>query len=389
MRARDLGLVLAGRPGVLNAVTDVAGVQVGMVTLIEDTENPDLAVRTGVTALLPLGRDGIGTSVPAGVFSLNGNGELTGSHWIRETGGFAGPVMITNTHAVGTMHRGVIDWTARNRSDKAAEWLLPVVAETWDGYLNSINLPSLTTAHAGQAIDGAEGGPVAEGSAGGGTGMNCYGFKGGNGTSSRLVDLAGATYTVGAFLQCNFGDRQELVVTGVPVGDLDVPDPFQDLSWFEHDRLPGGAGSVIAVIATDAPLTPHQCQALARRVPLGLARTGTTGSHFSGDIFLAFSTGNPGALDSGFPDVTPDQAALQTLRLVPWNQMDVLYAATVQCVEEAVLNALINNQDLTGRGGHRSYALPHDLLRARLTEAQLRIADGTFARGHGAAARED
>ena len=372
MRARDLGITLAGRPGPRNAITDVPDVQVGMVTLVSDTDNPDEAVRTGVTAVLPLGRSGIGTSVPAGVFSLNGNGELTGSHWIHETGAFAGPVMITNTHAVGTIHRGVIDWTTRHRPDKAAEWLLPVVAETWDGYLNSINLPSLTTAHAGQAIDAATSGPVTEGSAGGGTGMNCYGFKGGNGTASRLLELAGATHTVAAFLQCNFGDRQELVVTGVPVGDLDVPDPFADLSWFDRDRLPGGAGSVIAVIATDAPLTPHQCQAIARRVPLGLARTGTTGSHFSGDIFLAFSTGNPGALDSGFPDVSADRAVLRNLRLVPWNQLDVLYTATVQCVEEAVLNALINNQDLTGRAGHRSYALPHDLLRARLAQVRPR-----------------
>jgi L-aminopeptidase/D-esterase-like protein len=366
MRARDLGIALHGRTGPLNGLTDVPGVQVGMVTLIQDTDNPDHAVRTGVTAILPLGRSGIATSHPAGFFSLNGNGELTGSHWIQETGALTGPVMITNTHAVGTIHRGVIDWTARNRPDQAAEWLLPVVAETWDGYLNSINLPSVTTDHAGQAIDAATGGPVTEGSAGGGTGMNCYGFKGGNGTASRLVDLAGSTYTVAAFLQCNFGARRELVVTGVPVGDLDVPDPFEDTTWLERDRLPAGAGSVIAVIATDAPLTSHQCQALARRVPLGLARTGTAGSHFSGDIFLTFSTGNPGALDSGFPDVPADRATLSSLRLIPWNQMDDLYTATVHAVEESVLNALVNNHDMVGRSGHSTHALPHDLLRDRL-----------------------
>jgi L-aminopeptidase/D-esterase-like protein len=274
--------------------------------------------------------------------------------------------MITNTHAVGTVHRGVIEWTARNRPAKAAEWLLPVVAETWDGYLNSINLPSVTVEHAGQAIDAASTGPVTEGSAGGGTGMNCYGFKGGNGTASRLVEVAGGTYTVASFLQCNFGERSELVVTGVPVGDLDVPDPMSDPEWFRHDPIPGGAGSVIAVVATDAPLTPHQCQALARRVPLGLARTGTTGGHFSGDIFLAFSTGNPGVLDSGFPDTAPADAALRSLQLVPWNQMDVLFAATVQSVEEAILNALVSNSDMTGRSGHLSYALPHGLLQQRL-----------------------
>jgi D-aminopeptidase len=366
MRARDLRIAVTGTPGPMNTITDVPGVQVGMVTLVEDGDRPDQAVRTGVTAVLPLGTAGIGSSVPAGIFSLNGNGEMTGSHWIHETGGLTGPVMVTNTHAVGTVHRGVIDWTARHRPDKAAEWLLPVVAETWDGYLNSINLPSVTTGHAGQAIDAASSGPVAEGSAGGGTGMNCYGFKGGNGTSSRLVPIAGTTYTVAAFLQCNFGDRRELVVTGIPLGDLAVPDPLEDMTWFERDRHPAGAGSVIAVVATDAPLTPHQCQSLARRVPLGLARTGTTGGHFSGDIFLAFSTANPGALDSGFPDVPADQATLRSLHFVPWNVMDDLFAATVQCVEEAVLNALVNNADMVGRAGHVSPALPHDLLLGRL-----------------------
>jgi D-aminopeptidase len=361
MRARDLGLAVTGETGPLNAITDVPGVEVGMVTLVRDGDDPAAAVRTGVTAILPLGAAGAANSVPAGIFSLNGNGEMTGSHWIQETGGLGGPVMITNTHAVGTIHRGVIDWTVRHCPDKADEWLLPVVAETWDGYLNSINLPTITTDHAGQAIDAATSGPVSEGSAGGGTGMNCYGFKGGNGTSSRLVEVAGRTYTVAAFLQCNFGDRRELVVTGIPMGDLDVPDPFEE-TWFHRDRPPAGAGSVIAVVATDAPLTPHQCQSLARRVPLGLARTGTTGGHFSGDIFLAFSTANPGVLDSGFPDIPAAQAPLRTLRLLPWNCMDDLFTATVQCVEEAVLNALIHNADMVGRSGHRSYALPHDLL---------------------------
>jgi D-aminopeptidase len=366
VRARDLAIPLQGTPGPLNAITDVPGVEVGMVTLIEDPDQPGTAVRTGVTAVLPLGRVGIGHSVPAGIFSLNGNGEMTGSHWIQETGALIGPVMITNTHAVGTVHRGVIDWTARHRPDRAAEWLLPVVAETWDGYLNSINLPAITTDHAGQAIDAATSGPVTEGSAGGGTGMNCYGFKGGNGSSSRLVELAHKTYTVAAFLQCNFGERSELVIAGHHLGDLDVPDPFADMTWFERDRTPAGAGSVIALVATDAPLTPHQCQALARRVPLGLARTGTAGSHFSGDIFLAFSTANPGALDSGFPDTPANKTTLRTLSLVPWNAMDDLYTATVQAVEEAVLNALINNADMTGRDSHYTHALPHELLAERL-----------------------
>ena len=374
MRARDLDIVLSGTTGPLNGITDVPGVEVGMVTLVEDVaqvgggERGGSAdgVRTGVTALLPLGRDGVGVSVPAGIFSLNGNGEMTGSHWVHETGSLTGPVMVTNTHAVGTVHRGVIDWTVAHRPDLAAEWLLPVVAETWDGYLNNINLPSVRTEHAAAAIDAASSGPVPEGSAGGGTGMVCYGFKGGNGTSSRQVALAGTTYTVGVLLQCNFGDRRELTINGVAMGDLDVPDPFADLTWLERDRWPPGAGSVIAVVATDAPLTPHQCTALARRVPMGLARTGTTGGHFSGDIFLAFSTGNPGVLDSGFPVVPSAEAPLRTLQLVPWNCMDDLYAATVQAVEESVLNALVNNESMIGRLGHEAHALPRDLVQERL-----------------------
>jgi L-aminopeptidase/D-esterase-like protein len=338
-----------------------------MVTLVHETDDESIAARTGVTAILPLGRSGIGTTVPGAIYSLNGNGEMTGSHWIRETGAVGGPIMITNTHAVGTVHRGVIDWMARNRPDKAAEWLLPIVAETWDGYLNSINEAFITAAHAGETIDAAVAGAVQEGSHGGGTGMNCYGFKGGNGTSSRLVEFAGRTYTVGVFLQSNFGDRHELTINGVPMGDLDVPAPINDSDWFTADqdrlRIPGGAGSVIAIVATDAPMLPGQCEALARRVPMGLARTGTTGGHFSGDIFLAFATANAGALDSGFPDA-PE--SLRSLEMVPWNRMDRFYAAVVQCVEEAVLNCLVNNETMVGRAGHLSPALPHDLVRERL-----------------------
>ena len=373
MRARDLDIRLQGTPGPLNAITDVDGLTIGMVTLIEDTDDPAVCARTGVTAVLPLGIGGITMSVPAAVHSLNGNGEMTGSHWIRETGGLAGPVMITNTHAVGSVHRGVIDWMARNRHDKAAEWLLPVVAETWDGYLNSINAPFVQGAHAALAIDTATSGPVIEGSVGGGTGMNCYGFKGGNGTSSRLVELGGRTYTVAVFLQANFGDRAELTIAGVPMGDLDVPCPIGDLGWFAEDRrVPGGSGSVIVIVATDAPMLPHQCEALARRVPFGLARTGTTGSHFSGDIFLALSTGNPGALDSGFPLEPVADVRLRSLQMVPWSRMDDFYTATVQCVEEAVLNALVSNSTMTGRSGHVSFALPHDDVRARLPAAPTR-----------------
>jgi L-aminopeptidase/D-esterase-like protein len=382
MRARDLGIPLTGTPGALNAITDVPGVEVGTVTLVEDTADPAVTARTGVTAILPLGRTGAASTVPAGFCSLNGNGEMTGMHWVAETGALGGPVMLTNTHAVGPVHRGVVEWTARRHPQRAVEWLLPVVAETWDGYLNSINEPFVTAAHAVSALEGATGGPVPEGSAGGGTGMNCYGWKGGNGSASRLVSLGGTTYTVAAFLQANFGDRGELAVAGVPMGDLDVPYPMGDDGWFRADRsaalaaasgayparVPGGAGSVIAVVATDAPLLPGQCAALARRVPLGLARTGTTGGHFSGDLFLAFSTANPGALDSGFPETGPEGVALQSMSFVPWNWMDPFFAAVVQCVEEAVLNALMANEDMVGRSGHRSPALPHGLVTTRLAE---------------------
>lgn len=362
MRARDLPLELPGVPGQLNAITDVPGFLVGMTTVISD--EVDGALRTGVTALLPVGRERVGDALVAGVCALNGNGELTGSHWITESGSLSGPIMITNTHAVGTVHRGVIDWIAQHHSELASQWLLPVVAETWDGYLNSINRQGVTAEDVTRAIDGATCGPVLEGSHGGGTGMACYGFKGGNGTASRIVPFAGNEYTVGVFVQANFGDRTELVIGGVLMGDLEVPNPLGDLEWWQHENaVPPGAGSVIVVIATDAPLLPHQCTALARRASLGIARTGTSGSHFSGDLFLACSTAHAGALTSGFP-VGPQE--LRTLSFVPWNRMDAFYSAVVQAVEESVLNALVNNTSLTGRDGHWLPALPTDQVSDRL-----------------------
>ncbi|MER7847364.1 P1 family peptidase [Kitasatospora sp. NPDC096077] len=357
-RARALGLALDGTPGPANALTDVPGVQIGYTTLVEGEH-----VRTGVTALLPRGREGVGTPCAAGWYALNGNGEMTGTTWIEETGALNGPVMVTNTHAVGTVHRGVVDWTAAHRPDLARQWLLPVVAETWDGYLNDINGPHVRTEHAIAAIESAAGGPVEEGCVGGGTGMNCYGFKGGSGTASRVVRYGSADYTVGAFVQANFGDRRELVVAGVPVGrELRADNPMEDTDWF----APGGAGSVIVVIGTDAPLLPGQCKALARRVPLGLARTGTSGGHFSGDVFLAFSTANAGALGSSFPQGEPRDSDYETLRFVPWGRIDPFYEAVVQAVEEAVLNALVTAEETTGRDGHRSPALPHHRLRELL-----------------------
>jgi D-aminopeptidase len=370
-RARDLGIDLRGTPGPLNAITDVAGVQVGYATLVEGDgaltvgEGP---VRTGVTAILPRGRDGVGKPCAAARFSLNGNGEMTGSAWIDEVGELSLPVTISNTHAIGACHTGVIEWVNEVHPVLARQWLLPVCAETWDGYLNDINGGHVTPAVARQALDAARGGAPEEGSVGGGTGMNCYGFKGGSGTSSRVVPFGDTTFTVGVFLQANFGSREELTITGTPVGQLaDVENPMEDDDWLAQDlRAPGGAGSVIVVVATDAPLSSAQCKALARRVPLGLARTGTTGSLFSGDLFLAFSTANSAPSRSGFPIGEPTSDEIYSTQSLPWNRIDAFYAATVYAVEEAVLNALVVNETMTGRDSHRSPALPHDVVRALL-----------------------
>ncbi|MCP9270822.1 DmpA family aminopeptidase [Mycolicibacterium arenosum] len=362
-RARGLGIPLLGTPGRLNAITDVSGVEVGVVTLIEGD-----AVRTGVTAILPRGRDGVGRPCAAGWYSLNGNGEMTGTTWIEESGALNLPVVLSNTHAIGPCHTGVVSWVNRVHPRLARQWLLPVCAETWDGYLNDINGGHVRPEHAVEALDSAAPGPVAEGSVGGGTGMNCYEFKGGNGTASRVVDYGSHAFTVAAFVQANFGSRGELTVAGRHLGPaLAADNPF-DGDWFARDLgIPPGAGSVIAIVATDAPLLPGQCKALARRVPLGLARTGTTGSHFSGDIFLAFSTAEADGLTSAFPLGPPADDEFGTLRFLPWGRMDPFYEAAVLAVEEAVLNALVVNEDMVGRDGHRSPRLPLDRV-ARLLE---------------------
>jgi L-aminopeptidase/D-esterase-like protein len=350
-----------GEPGRYNAITDVSGLEVGYTTLISG-DGPLRAglgpIRTGVTAICPLGRSRIGQSVPAGWYALNGNGEMTGTAWIDEAGALSLPIGLTNTHAVGTVHRGIIEWAVRTEPRLGRGWLLPVAAETWDGYLNDINGAHVGVQHIAQALDGARSGPLAEGSVGGGTGMNCYGFKGGSGSASRLVRLGEKTYTVGVFLQANFGSRSELTIAGIGVGRLWSDDnPIEDGAWL----APPGAGSCIAVIATDAPLLPGQCRALARRVPLGLARTGTTGSHYSGDLFLAFSTANAGALDSGIGDQAVP-GTLRELSFLPWSDLDALYRAVVQGVEEAVLNCLVAGRTMIGRDGHRSPGLPIDRL---------------------------
>jgi D-aminopeptidase len=365
-RARALGIPFDGIPGEHNAITDVPGVEVGYATLI-DGDGP-LAVghgpvRTGVTAIHPRGRADPGTPCAAGFSSLNGNGEMTGTVWIEEAGALRLPVTITNTHSVGIAQEATIAWTADRHPHLTDVWALPVAAETWDGYLNDINGRHVTSEVVFAALDGARGGSIEEGSVGGGTGMNCYHFKGGSGSASRRVEHGTDSYSVGVFVQANFGARKELVVAGVPVGrELLDDDPMADPSW----PAPAGAGSVIAIVATDAPLLPGQCKALARRVPLGLARTGTTGSHFSGDIFLAFSTANHGELAMGLGGA---EGGYGSLRFVRWTGLDPFFEAVVHATEEAVLNALCAAEEMTGVGGRRSPGLPHErvveLLHAR------------------------
>lgn len=350
-RARDCGFTFAGKPGPHNAITDVSGVEVGYTTLNDGT-GPG-AVRTGVTTILPRGKTGVGVPSLAGIHSLNGNGELTGSHWIEETGLLTLPIGLTNSHSVGTVHRGIIDWVVDEFPDIARDWLLPVVGETYDGDLNDINGQHVHPDHVLSALQSATGGAIAEGNVGGGTGMICYEFKGGSGTASRAVEYGQDRHHVGAFVQANFGSRNELVIQGVPVGrhlplSADAGSPLT--------RPPGG-GSMIVVIATDAPLLPGQCKALARRVPLGLARTGTTGSHFSGDIFLAFSTGNADTLHSGY-SARPDAGSYDVCRHIPWPNMDPLYTAVVESVEEAIVNVLVSAQTMVGRNGFTCDELP-------------------------------
>jgi D-aminopeptidase len=351
-RARALGIPFGGTPGRWNAITDVPGIQVGYATLIEGG-----SVRTGVTAIHPRGPEGAADPVAAGFFSQNGNGEMTGVSWIEESGTFSLPIAITNTHAVGIAHAAIVAWTVKHHPELGDDWSLPVAAETWDGYLNDINGHHVSEQAALAALESAAPGPVEEGSVGGGTGMNCYEFKGGNGTASRLVGYAGTTYTVGVFLQANFGSRSELILAGIPLGQLLAADNPMS----ERPAAPPGAGSVIAIVATDAPLLPHQCKAMARRVTLGLARTGTTGSHFSGDLFLAFSTANRGGF-SPYDPAAGEGAGQRYDRLsfIPWGALNPFFAAVVQGVEEAVANALVANEEMVGRDGHRSPALPRD-----------------------------
>jgi L-aminopeptidase/D-esterase-like protein len=372
LRARAHGVRLAGTPGAHDAITDVAGVEVGYATVVGERADGDRAaraIRSGVTAIHPRGAARTGEPCAAGWYALNGNGEMTGTTWIEETGLLWLPVAITSTHAVGPVHRGVIEWVTSRHPMLRDTWLLPVVAETWDGYLHDVAGDHVTAAHVTAALDGARGGPIDEGSVGGGTGMRCYGYKGGSGTASRLVVHGDRHDTVGVFVQANFGARIELTIAGVPVGRmLRDDDPELDRPSGHAAGPPPGAGSVIVVVATDAPLLPGQCKALARRVPLGLARTGTSGSHFSGDLFLAFSTANAGRIAAPVVRRAEPVEALDHYEALPWTLLDPYFEAVVQATEEAVLNALFANEAMTS-GDRRLAALPAEpviaLLRAR------------------------
>ena len=359
-RARDLGVPFDGTPGPLNAITDVAGVLVGHTTLISGSGKLVVGkgpIRTGVTAVLPRGTASMDRFSFAGWYSQNGNGEMTGTHWVEESGFLEGPVMITNTHSVGIVRDAVIAWRVAHGPAGPDDdwWSLPVVAETWDGWLNDINGFHVKPEHALHAIDSAHAGRVEEGSVGGGTGMVCNGFKGGIGTSSRTLSAKDGGYTVGVLVQCNFGRRQNLRIAGIPVGrEIESEDPY---AWLPSEAAE--LGSIIVVVATNAPLLPHQLKRIARRVPLGIGRIGSIASNGSGDIFIAFSTANPGASDVGH---------LVDLKMVPNLSLDPLFAATVQATEEAIVNAMVAATDMTGINGHHVRALPHDELRAVLAK---------------------
>ncbi|HMJ59539.1 MAG TPA: P1 family peptidase [Gemmatimonadales bacterium] len=350
-RARSLGVPFDGTTGPLNAITDVAGVTVGQTTVIAGQGKLVVGrgpIRTGVTAIFPRGKTN-GDPVFSGWFTLNGNGEMTGTTWVEESGFLAGPVLITNTHSVGIARDAVIEWLVAKGFD--FDWSLPVVAETWDGALNDINGFHVTKQHVFQALDSARGGPVVEGNVGGGTGMICNQFKGGIGTSSRRLSAERGGYTVGVLVQCNYGLRARLSIAGVPVGQ-EIPDLLPT-----RDTLPTERGSIIIVIATDAPLLPHQLKRIAKRASLGVGRLGGTGGNTSGDIFIAFSTANPGAAK---PDST------RALTMLPNERISPLFEATIQATEEAIVNAMVAAETMTGADGLRVYALPHDRLRAAL-----------------------
>ena len=373
-RARDLGIPFDGAPGALNAITDVPGVEVGYTTLVSGDgklEQGQGPVRTGVTVVIPRGRDSMNDPVYAGVFSLNGNGEMTGTAWVEESGFLEGPVALTNTHSVGVVRDATIEWRVKHGAadNTGYWWSLPVVAETWDGYLNDVNGFHVKPEDVFHAIESAHGGAIEEGSVGGGTAMICYEFKGGTGTASRKVSIATdrksppRTFTLGVLVQANCGRRPSLTIAGVPVGKV-----IRDNAVYSQDT-----GSIIIVVATDAPLLPNQLKRLARRASMGLARTGSFSGNGSGDLFIAFSTANPKVAN-------PDQIT-HTVETIPNDLLDPVFEGVVQATEEAIVNALVDQHPIAetkdvwqtdaktgmrsfvGRDGHKVDALPHDRVR--------------------------
>jgi D-aminopeptidase len=349
-RARDLGVILEGTPGPFNSITDVAGVEVGHRTIIEGDN-----VRTGVTAVWPRGKAS-NDPVFGGFFSQNGNGDMTGTHWLAESGFLDGPVLITNTHSVGVVRDAYLGWLVKNarvpgtNTFNGGFYTYPIVAETYDGTLNDINGFHVRPLDVERALESAATGAVAEGNVGGGTGMVCYGFKGGIGTSSRKLDAAQGGYTVGVLVQCNCGTRRQLRIGGLPVGEeLTQNPPRASLAWPYRDDV----GSIIIVVATDAPLLPHQVQRLARRATMGLARTGSTSGNGSGDIFIAFSTANGNAAAAKAP---------VNVSMLPNDAINPVFEATVQATEEAIINAMVGAETMRGARGSVVTALPHDQL---------------------------
>jgi len=353
-RARDLGIPFSGTPGPLNAITDVAGVTVGHTTLITGDGKLNVGsgpVRTGVTAVHPRGKTY--DPVFSGWYALNGNGEMTGTTWVEESGFLEGPVVITNTHSVGVARDATIEWQYANNlfdplpDDPNVFWSLPVVAETYDGDLNDINGFHVTKEHVISALESAKSGPVAEGNVGGGTGMICHQFKGGIGTASRQVKITGHDYTIGILVQANYGIRETLTIAGVPLGD-ELSDLMPEFRPTDRET-----GSIIVIVATDAPLLPHQLKRLARRVPLGISKVGGYASNGSGDIFIAFSTANSGAAA---------RKGLLDVEMLPNDSISPLFLATAQATEEAIVNAMVAARTMTGINGNTVYALPHDRL---------------------------
>ncbi len=365
MRARDLGISIGlMAPGPLNAITDVAGVRVGQTTLVSGHAGPLVVgegpVRTGVTVVVPHHGDPFAEAVYAGAHRLNGNGELTGLEWIREAGLLSGPVGITNTHSVGVVRDAIVAAATRSAGAAESAWSLPVVGETWDGWLNDVDGQHVRAEHLFSALETAADGPVAEGNVGGGTGMICHRFKGGIGTASRRVAADEGGFIVGALVQANYGRRERLAIDGVPVGreiGLDVvPSDREDAARSAADA---DSGSIIVVLATDAPLLPHQCERLAQRAGLGVARTGGAGEHSSGDLFIAFATGNRGL-------VAEDRAAgrpfTREVRALDDAWISPLFWAAIESTEEAIVNALVAAETMAGQGGHVAHRLPHDRL---------------------------